>query len=175
MKTFSKPWTMLLVQTDSLNGELLSEAIEALYAAGASNVNVLPTVTKKGRPGHVILIDVRPAHLDLVENAIVDSLGVSGWQRMETTHRHLEVQQVTRLIKLCAGSISFDYEIIGKQIADREDIRPEISCCREIRKRFAELGVNVSTRVLQQELALCFRNDRTEIALPASPVLDRDI
>ena len=49
MKTilYSKEGMLLLVQVDHLNGELLGEVIDHFYEAGAKNVQIVSTITKK--------------------------------------------------------------------------------------------------------------------------------
>ena len=49
---------LILAQVDDASGEVLQDVAERLHAAGARNLQVLASLGKKGRPGHVLLIDV---------------------------------------------------------------------------------------------------------------------
>ena len=43
----------------------MGSVIEYLYDAGACNVQVIPTITKKNRPGYLFLIDVKSGSLEI--------------------------------------------------------------------------------------------------------------
>ena len=60
MHLYTKEGILLLVQTDHLDGETLGNLIGRFYDEGAKNVQVISSLTKKNRPGHLILIDVSP-------------------------------------------------------------------------------------------------------------------
>ena len=157
-KIYSKEWKILLVQTDSLTGELLGAAIAELYRAGASNVQVIATVTKKNRPGHLVTIDVRPDRLAAVEQAVIDSLGVSGWQCLDSTHRHLATEQVRREADIHIRDYSFTAEVLGKQIDRQPQIRPEAICCADLQEQIYErYRLHVPIRRIMEELTLFFR------------------
>ena len=49
---------ILYVQVDRVDGEAAGYLIEEIYAAGAGNVQLIPSLTKKGRPGYILFIDV---------------------------------------------------------------------------------------------------------------------
>lgn len=164
-KIYSKDWKILLVQTDNLTGEVIGSAISELYQAGASNVQVISTITKKNRPGHLITIDVRPDYLDAVEKAVIGSLGVSGWQCVDSVHRHLATQQVNREVDVYVKGHSITTTVIGKQICNQPEIRPEVSCCVDLQERiYKECQIHIPMRVLLSELTLFFRNpEQTQI------------
>ncbi len=81
---------------DDVSGETLGFVIEQLMSAGAKDVTVLPTVTKKSRPGHLISIiaapedEVRLAQLLIKETG---SLGV----RITSCDRHLLAREVVQV------------------------------------------------------------------------------
>jgi uncharacterized protein (DUF111 family) len=127
---------LLFVEVDHLSGELLGDALEQLYAAGASNVHILSTLTKKGRPGNLIVIDVLPDKLDVVERVVVTELGVTGWHRMMTQHVHLRTEIVTRRLTILTPASRLQEEVRGKRLAGTgKTVRPEYRSCVALRDR----------------------------------------
>ena len=55
-----KEGILLITQIDHLTGEDIGWALEALDVPGIRNRNVIPTLTKKGRMGHLLLLDLEP-------------------------------------------------------------------------------------------------------------------
>lgn len=136
---YTKEGLLFLAQVDHLSGEILGSAIEYLYAAGARNVQILPSVTKKNRPGQAILIDAPPARSDDIERVISEELGSTGWHRFKTEHRHQPVETVTKLVPVEIGSVRFNFELRGKRIKNQAgSVRPEHSSCLELQKALSE-------------------------------------
>jgi hypothetical protein len=136
---------LLFVQVDHLSGELLGDALEQLYAAGAANVQILSTLTKKGRPGSLIMIDALPDKLDAVEHIVVTELGVAGWHRMTTQHVHLRTEIVARRLTILTPTGALHEEVRGKRLADDgKTVRPEYRSCVALRDRLrTECGLCV--------------------------------
>ena len=77
---------LILAQVDHASGEVLGFSVEWIMEHGARNVQLIPTITKKNRPGHIILIDVDPAKEDIMAEFLAKELSVTGYHRIETTH-----------------------------------------------------------------------------------------
>ena len=136
MNLGEQPGNLLFVQVDHLSGELLGDALEQLYAAGASNVQILSTLTKKGRPGSLIMIDVLPGKLEAVERVVAVELGVTGWHRLATQHVHLRTEIVTRRLTILTPTGTLQEEVSGKRVAaDGATARPEYRSCAALRDR----------------------------------------
>jgi len=136
---FSKAGLLFLVQVDHLSGELLGSAVEYLYAAGARNVQMLPGVTKKNRPGQSIIIDAPEERSEDIERIIVEELGSPGWHRFKTEHRHLPVESIGQATRVEIGSEHFIFELRGKRIKNQpETVRPEHSSCLELQRLLRE-------------------------------------
>lgn len=82
---------LLLVQVDDANGETLQHATQQMLAAGARNVQILASMTKKGRPGHVCLIDLPAEREDDIALLLGTELGVWGYRVLEARHRHFDI------------------------------------------------------------------------------------
>ena len=118
-----------------MTGELIGSVIEYLYDAGACNVQVVSTVTKKNRPGCLFLIDVKSGSLEEVEQVLIRELSVTGWHRISTKHCHLAVEYLKKQVEFCMGQESFCMEVEGKKAYGIiETFRPEHRSCVELKE-----------------------------------------
>lgn len=160
MRFYSKKGLLFLIQVDHLSGEVLGDVIDSFYQAGAKNVQVFSTITKKNRPAHVIMVDATEATAFAIEEVIVEECGSSGWHRIDSCHRHTDVTYVTRPVIVHLGYTSFEFLLKGKQISDdRQLIRPEYDSCVELREKLKQYQRPVSLRRLQGLLSQAFNGD----------------
>lgn len=82
---------LLLAQVDDATGEVLGRAGQDLMALGARNVQLLPGLSKKGRPAYVLLVDTSRDRIDSVGGYLALELGVWGYHVIPTEHRHMSV------------------------------------------------------------------------------------
>ncbi len=75
-----------MVQVDHISAEDLAWVMDALSIPGVRNRNLLPTITKKGRVGHLLLLDIDPAAETDVARFIVETIGSYGYHRIPTGH-----------------------------------------------------------------------------------------
>lgn len=145
MQIYKKQGVIFYVQTDHLPGEILGSVIEYLYDAGACNVQVIPTVTKKNRPAYVFLIDAREECAEKVEMVLIRELRVTGWHRISTEHRHLAVDYIKKQVRIEGSGFLIEMEVEGK-VAHAEHIcvRPEHRSCTRLKALLEEKGHQVS-------------------------------
>jgi uncharacterized protein (DUF111 family) len=107
-----KSGRLLLFHFDHLSGEETGALIEMLQEWGASDVQIIPTVTKKNRPGQLALVDVTTSDESRIAGELTRQFGISGYHRLETAHCHravtsdraeLTVRCGTRELKLVIG------------------------------------------------------------------------
>ncbi len=162
MERFKKDGNLLYVQADHITGELAGSVIEYLYEAGAGNVQVVSTVTKKNRPGYLFLIDVKSDSLDAVEQVLIRELSVTGWHRIGTEHCHLAVDYLKKPVEFCLGQNRFRMEVEGKKVyGTTETLRPEHRSCVELkeilRRKNRDLPLEackkILTDILEQDLS----------------------
>jgi uncharacterized protein (DUF111 family) len=113
-----KPRSLLLVQIDHLSGEEIGALVEMLYDQEAANVQVIPTLTKKGRPGHIVLIDVTAAREADVAHSLARRFGISGYHVLKTIHRYQPVACQTRSLIVRCGSQSLTVDLPIKIVGD---------------------------------------------------------
>lgn len=111
---------LLLVQVDDATGETLQHVTQQMLAAGARNVQLLASMTKKGRPGHVCLIDLPAEREDDIALLLATELGVWGYRVLEARHRHFDIRVEAREIEVTAGDVSLAARVHCKFIRKGE-------------------------------------------------------
>ena len=77
---------ILLFQLDHLSGEEIGWALGTEEIPGLKNRHLIPTLTKKGRPGYLLLLDIDPKIEVEAVGSVVDSLPVFGYHRLISRH-----------------------------------------------------------------------------------------
>lgn len=167
MQLYSKEGLLFLVQIDHLNGEILGDVIESFYQAGAKNVQIVSTVTKKNRPGYMVFIDAPVQSAIEIEELIVKDCGASGWHRISSCHRHTNVSVISKEIKIRTAKGSYDFTARGKVIDDDcLNARPEYDCCSELKRLLKEKeGKYVPVKTIQGYLTEIFRRNEKELVI----------
>ncbi len=165
LELFSKKGMLFLVQVDHLSGEVLGNVIDCFYEAGAKNVQIISSITKKNRPSYIILIDTAGENAEKIEYAIVNECGSSGWHRIETCHRHTRVSIIPKAIKVRTEKGLYDFTVRGKVINDDlTAVRPEYDDCAQLKALLKEKeDRNLSLKQIQMELTELFHSDSREI------------
>ncbi len=137
MEIYSKEGTLFAVQIDHLPGECIGQVVDVFYQAGASNVQVISTVTKKNRPAYIIWIDCREERAEQVERTIVKELHTGGWHKIRTEHRYLHNEIHTKEITLCHGKKTCRTAVLAKHFLGG-GIRPEHDSVAALKRLIAE-------------------------------------
>ena len=77
---------LLFAQADHVSGEVTGFAVGRIMELGARNVQLISSVTKKNRPGNIIIIDTDDNHEEVIAQFLAKELKVSGYHRIDTTH-----------------------------------------------------------------------------------------
>lgn len=113
---------LLLVQIDDRSGEVLGNALEEVMSLGARNVQLLSSVTKKGRPGHVLLIDLEADVEASVGAYLAAELGAWGYQVLESAHRHFDTVLERRAVTVVCGARTRTFAMPCKFFHDGEKL-----------------------------------------------------
>jgi uncharacterized protein (DUF111 family) len=73
---------VLETNLDNLPGDVLSHAVDRLFAAGALDVAVTPMQMKKGRPALLVSVQTRPADADALEAILFQETTTLGVRRL---------------------------------------------------------------------------------------------
>ena len=111
------PGSVMLVMIDHLSGEEMGHLMNRLYSWGANNVNLLPTQTKKNRPGYLVFIDIHQSDETAISENMAREFGIAGHHRLDTSHCHHAVSSTTSTVTIkCRGktyAMDFPVKIIG--------------------------------------------------------------
>ena len=158
---YSKPRNVLMVQTDSLTGETIGAVIQYFYDAGALNVQVVSTITKKNRPGYMIFIDVSPDRIPAVEEVILRETGSTGWHVLNTEHRYVSTEIRKVPCEVYVGEKHFTYEVACK-VSDEIPglVRPEHDCVKALKDILAEeYNLTLSLEFIRESMIRAFSSD----------------
>lgn len=139
---------LLLLQIDHLSGEEIGDLVETLYAWGAGNVQVLSTVTKKNRLGHLALVDAGAGQEEALACRLARHYGINGYHRIETIHCCERVACQTRPLVVACGGASLEMDLPVKLVGDETSplsVRAEYEGLQELRRRLVRaFGVEPS-------------------------------
>ena len=84
---------ILETNVDDVSGETLGYLINRLMQTGAKDVTILPTVTKKNRPGHLISVIAPPEKEETLTHLLLAETGSLG-VRVFRSDRHLLAREM---------------------------------------------------------------------------------
>lgn len=84
---------ILETNVDDVSGEVLAHTVDMLMGAGAKDVTIIPTITKKGRPSHIISIMCDSESASHLSNMLISETGTLGI-RIRTSDRLVVSRQV---------------------------------------------------------------------------------
>jgi uncharacterized protein (DUF111 family) len=90
---------LIFAQIDHISGDVLGFAMEKVMDLGAKNVQLIPTITKKNRPGNIMIIDVDDQNEEVMAEFLAKELGVSGYHQINTNHIFHSVSFVEKTLK----------------------------------------------------------------------------
>jgi uncharacterized protein (DUF111 family) len=148
-----KPGNILLVQTDHNPGDVIGTVIEDFYKAGAFNVQVISSVTKKNRPGYLFFIDTAPGENSQIESIIINDLGATGWHQLGSEHRHIATEIWHREVVFDTPAGPYRHMAAVKVVMKKpEQMRPEHSSCVAAREALREKGANLSLKEISESI-----------------------
>ncbi len=83
---YLEPITILETNVDDISGELIGNFIKNLEQEDILDVQIVPSITKKNRPGHIIKVLCRPDNKYILIKKMIDELGTLG-VRFNTINR----------------------------------------------------------------------------------------
>lgn len=150
-----KEGIFLLFQVDHLTGEDIGWALEALRIPGIRNQSLIPTVTKKGRMGYLVMLDIEPYAEAEVARIIFESFATHGYHRIQTRHvfERTVIEEASLVFQ--RGEKSLRYKVHLKRRVEKE-MGPyflESDDLFALQKQiYEELGVNVSALELRRQI-----------------------
>ena len=104
---------LLFAQADHVSGEVAGFAVGRIIELGARNVQLISSVTKKNRPGHIIIIDTDEKHEGVISEFLARELRISGYHRIDTSHifQRVTLSQKNLIIRTKGKRQTFRFEI----------------------------------------------------------------
>ncbi len=87
---------ILETNVDDISGEVLAHIIDKIMSSGAKDVSVIPSITKKGRPSHMISVICDPGAVDHLSNLLISETGTLG-VRIRRSDRLIVPRQIRTL------------------------------------------------------------------------------
>ncbi len=127
---------VLETNVDDVSGEVLGYTLERLYENGALDVQIIPTVTKKSRPGFIMTVITKKEDEMKLSRILMEETGTLGIRTRKSYKRFLLKREV----------VTIDVEISGfrgrariKIARDDEgrivNVKPEFDDAKKIAKR----------------------------------------
>jgi uncharacterized protein (DUF111 family) len=117
---------VVLVETnlDDLSPELVPDAVERCFAAGALDVWVTPAQMKKGRPGLVLSALGRPGAEADIAYAILEETSALGVRVSRLSRYELERQE--RVVEVDGGAVRVKVGVLDRRVVN---VSPEHDDC----------------------------------------------
>jgi len=126
--------SILETNLDDVSGELLGHIFTGLIKSGARDVSILPTVTKKNRPGHLLRVIAKPQDTELLSEEIIRETGTLGVRVIPYAHRNIAHRKIVSIkVEIDGKNFKIDIKLgmIGNDIIN---IKPEYEDARKIAK-----------------------------------------
>ncbi len=142
---------LIFAQVDHVSGEITGFAVGKIMELGAHNVHLIPTITKKNRPGSVIIIDTDAGHEKEIAHFLAKELKVSGYHRIHTAHVFQKVTFVKRKLTVKVNGKNRSVRCKVKLIGDPS--RPlSVDIEHDFLVRLQELLAKPDSRISLSEL-----------------------
>jgi len=95
--------TILETNLDNTTGEIVGNTFNRLLEVGALDVTVLPTITKKNRPGQLLRVVTRPSDCAVVAESIIRETGTLGVRVQPYIHRYIAGRKIVPIKVIING------------------------------------------------------------------------
>ncbi len=123
---------VILLETnlDDLSPELVPDAVERCFAAGALDVWTMPAQMKKGRPGLVLSVLARPDAERAVARVMLEETSALG-VRVQRLRRY-ELEREERVVDVTGGAVRVKLGFLDGRLVN---VAPEHDDCAELARR----------------------------------------
>lgn len=142
--------SILETNIDDVSGEVLGHVFQGLIKSGAKDVSILPTVTKKNRPGHLLRVIAKPQDTQQISEEIIRETGTLGVRVIPYAHRNIAKRKIVSMDVLINGEhfkIDIKVGTIGKDVIS---VKPEYEDVKRAAEVTGRQLKDVTDIVLQQ-------------------------
>jgi uncharacterized protein (TIGR00299 family) protein len=115
---------LLETNLDDFSPELVPDAVERCFAAGALDVWTVPAQMKKGRPGFILSVLARPAAESEIARALLEETTALG-VRVSRLDRY-ELERVERVVEVAGSSVRVKIGMLDGRVVN---VAPEHDDC----------------------------------------------
>jgi uncharacterized protein (TIGR00299 family) protein len=126
-QTRTAPVVLLETNLDDFSPELVPDAVERCFEAGALDVWTVPAHMKKGRPGFVLTALARPEAQAAVALALLESTSALG-VRVSRLERY-ELEREERRVEVAGGTVRVKLGLLDGRVVN---VAPEHDDCAEV-------------------------------------------
>jgi uncharacterized protein (TIGR00299 family) protein len=124
--------SILETNLDNVTGELMGHIFPVLLKFGARDVSLIPTTTKKNRPGHLLRVIAKPVDCDRLSEIIVRETGTLGVRVLPYVHRNIVSRKIIT-VELSIGGMMFEVRIKVGMIGDEVvSVKPEYEDVKKV-------------------------------------------
>jgi uncharacterized protein (TIGR00299 family) protein len=87
---------ILETNVDDVSGEVLAHVVDKIMSNGAKDISIIPTITKKGRPSHMISVICESNMVDQLLNLLISETGTLG-VRVRTSDRFIVPRKIVSM------------------------------------------------------------------------------
>ena len=130
--------SILETNLDNVTGELMGNIFNILMNKGARDVSIIPTLTKKNRPGYLLRVIAKPVDCGVLSELIIRETGTLGVRVIPFVHRNIASRKIVPVqfhINGIEVEIRIKVGMIGKDIIS---VKPEYD---DVRKVSYEIGM----------------------------------
>jgi hypothetical protein len=141
---------MLETNVDDASGEIIGSMIDSLMEKGAKDVSVIPTTTKKNRPGNLIRVICDYEVLNTVLDALIKESGTLG-VRVQQTSRYV-VPRITLSVPI---SIKGEEFLVRVKVVKEQDkviyAKPEYDDVKNVSVKL-KIPFRIASSMIQQAI-----------------------
>ncbi|MCK4383215.1 MAG: DUF111 family protein, partial [Candidatus Lokiarchaeota archaeon] len=161
LKDYVEEVTVLETAVDDVSGEILGNFVQTLEDENILDVQIIPSITKKNRPGHIIKILCNPQNnFDLIYKTLRE-LGTLGVRYYTTKRVCVDRKLVKSTIELNNKNYELQFKISYIQMNDRIkviNVKPEFEDLKSISKQ-TSLSIKEILFYCQSEMEKHFRKN----------------
>ena len=116
--------SILETNVDDVSGEVLAHAVDKIMASGAKDISVTPTITKKGRPGHIISVICDSGSVNKILDVLISETGTLG-VRIRSSDRIIVPRKIlTMKVRINNKDFTVRCKVANKQFkVEYDDIK----------------------------------------------------
>ena len=127
---------ILECNVDDVRGEILGRSIPLLMNDGALDVSIIPTITKKNRPGHQIEVICKEAQVNLLIKKMMENTGTLGVRILEANRVCLDRKIIAYPIKIENESLTVSVKVSIQDSGQISNYKLEYDDLAELAKKW---------------------------------------